>query len=216
MRKQKIDLTKYCTLYIARHGETDWNVKRIIQGHKGVGLNKQGQKQVTKLAEKLKHVRFDAIFSSDLLRAKQTAEILALERKLAVITSKTLRERTLGSFDGKKIESYKKELRDLLKKYSRLPEKEKFAYKLSNDIESDEELISRVITFLRELSIANTGKNLLVVTHGGVLQTLLIQLGYAKRRELPFGTVSNAAYIKLMSDGVDFFVEKVSGVNVKR
>lgn len=84
---------KYCTFYIVRHGETLWNVKGLLQGIKDSALTPTGEKQARELAAELESVNFDVIFSSDLLRARRTAEIIALERKLAVKTSQLLRER---------------------------------------------------------------------------------------------------------------------------
>ena len=75
---------------------TEWNEIGLIQGHSDSPLTAQGITQAKELAKKLKNVKFDLIFSSDLLRAKRTAEIIALEHKLFVQTSKLLRERDFG------------------------------------------------------------------------------------------------------------------------
>ena len=88
----------FCTIYLVRHGETDWNVKNIIQGQIDIPLNKKGENQALEIANELKDIHFDAIFSSDLSRAKRTAEIIATERKLAVVATKTLREMYFGKF----------------------------------------------------------------------------------------------------------------------
>lgn len=79
MNSQGLMHEEYCTLYIVRHGQTDWNVRKIIQGHSDIPLNTEGQEQARVLAESLKNVHFDKIISSDLVRAKRTAEIVALE-----------------------------------------------------------------------------------------------------------------------------------------
>src|SRR3989338_10840636 len=100
-------MNNFATLYIVRHGETEWNVKDRIQGHKDSPLTSQGIRQAYDVAEKLKHIQFDAIFSSDLLRVKRTVEIIRLDRKLAISTKKVLRERTDGHFDWKTIKQYK-------------------------------------------------------------------------------------------------------------
>jgi broad specificity phosphatase PhoE len=54
-------MQKYCTLYLVRHGETDWNAKKIIQGITDIPLNKKGEKQAKELAQKLTHVKFDTV-----------------------------------------------------------------------------------------------------------------------------------------------------------
>ena len=89
----KLDPKKTCTIYLVRHGETDNNVNDIIQGQmKGISLNTTGKDQAKLAALKLKKIKFDAIYSSDLLRAKQTAQIINLEHNLAIKTHKALRE----------------------------------------------------------------------------------------------------------------------------
>ncbi|MBI2630816.1 histidine phosphatase family protein [Candidatus Nomurabacteria bacterium] len=55
----------YCTLYLVRHGETEWNVKKITQGQSESTLTENGIRQAEETAEKLKDIKFDAIFSSD-------------------------------------------------------------------------------------------------------------------------------------------------------
>src|SRR5262245_33677433 len=88
------------TFVIVRHGETDWNKKKLIQGQTNISLNETGEKQAKKIATKFKEINFDLAFSSDLLRAKRTTEIIALEKHLAVETTKALRERTFGKLEG--------------------------------------------------------------------------------------------------------------------
>lgn len=56
-----------CTLFIARHGQTEWNLKRMIQGHRDIPLTPEGEKQAFELAKELKRIKFSAIFSSDLV-----------------------------------------------------------------------------------------------------------------------------------------------------
>src|SRR5258706_14102789 len=89
------------TFYIVRHGETDWNAERRLQGHSDIPLNENGELQAKNLADELQDITFDLAFSSDLLRAKRTAEIIALEHKLEVQTTKLIREKNYGSLEGK-------------------------------------------------------------------------------------------------------------------
>src|SRR5579872_7049036 len=93
-----------CTLYIVRHGETQWNVERRVQGQIDTPLTEHGKEQAKALGNLFKTIHFDAVFSSDLLRAQRTAELITLEKKLAVVTSELLRERSFGSFEGKYLE----------------------------------------------------------------------------------------------------------------
>ena len=202
----------YCTLYLVRHGETEWNKNGIIQGQLDSPLTNEGLSQVKQTALELKDIYFDAIFSSDLHRAQKTAEIMNLERKLAIQTSKALRERNYGHYEGTSREEYRKKFQHLIDKVKELSEKEQREFKFDSDIESEEDVIARFITQLREIAIAYPNKNILVVSHGGCLRTFLTHLGFAKYGELPMGSFSNAGYIKVLCDGIDFFIQEVKGV----
>ncbi|MCR4305554.1 MAG: histidine phosphatase family protein, partial [Candidatus Daviesbacteria bacterium] len=195
----------YCTLYLVRHGQTDWNANQLTQGEADIPLNSEGIKQAQTLGESLRTINFDAAFSSDLVRAKKTAEILTLERKLAIETSKLIRERRFGKFDGKP-EQLMKEFFDTWVNLSR---EERRTYRPYESFETDEEVTSRFITFLREIAIRFPGKTILIVCHGSMLRTLLNHLTedtYAS------GAISNSGYVKLESDGVDFFIKEMKGV----
>src|SRR5512146_906329 len=86
------------TLLIARHGETDWNREGRWQGWADPPLNDTGRAQARKLAEELSTTAFDAVYSSDLRRAFQTAEILAAPHGIPVVTDAGLREIDVGSW----------------------------------------------------------------------------------------------------------------------
>lgn len=88
------------TIYIVRHGQTDWNVKRLIQGHIDIPLNEEGKRQAKKISIELKGITFNKIYSSDLKRAYETAKIIAQDRKLKIVVSEDLRERYFGKFQG--------------------------------------------------------------------------------------------------------------------
>src|SRR3989344_4287192 len=122
-----------CTFYIVRHGQTDWNKKHLIQGQTDIPLNEEGKLQAKGLAAELRNTHFDAVFSSDLTRTRQTAEILALERKLAVETRKALRERTFGKLEGKPTSKLKAVHAELIK----LTDEEVKIYKPYEGYETD-------------------------------------------------------------------------------
>lgn len=201
---------KLCTFYIVRHGETEWNVQRRLQGHQNSKLTKNGINQVKVLASSLKNMKFDAIFSSDLTRTKHTAEILNVEHKLAIKTTALIRERYFGKHEGKDVQKYQEEIKDLLKNYEALSEEQKPSFKYP-DVETDEELTSRFIRFLRETAVAYPGKKVLVVSHGGAMRALLVKLGYSSYSEELY--VNNASYAVIESDGTDFFVKKTEGIH---
>jgi len=195
-------MKNYCTIYLTRHGETEWNEKKLIQGHSDIPLNENGELQSKQLGEKLKDIHFEAVFSSDLIRAIRTAEIIILEKKLAVVTTKTLRERLFGRFEGKHIDELRKILGELI-----FFSKERQKKLDLNDIENDEEVMGRFIPFIREVAIAYKGKNVLMVSHGGLMRAFLDRIGFKmpKYSERP---MKNAGYLIIKSDGVDFFVRE--------
>lgn len=198
-------MSNLCTLYIVRHGQTDWNLNGLTQGQTDIPLNDTGIKQARELGEKLKETHFDAVFSSDLIRAKRTAEIITLERNLAIQTTKLLRERLYGEQEGKD----EKILDGLYETWKKLTKKEREKYKPLEGFETDEELVTRFITFLREVAVGHIGKTVLVVTHGGIMRTLLNRLS---EETYYSGSISNLAYIKLETDGVDFFIKETQGI----
>ena len=175
-------------------------------------LTKVGLMQSETTTQELKDIHFDAIFSSDLGRAKKTAEIIRLKRRLIIQTSKALRERNFGHFEGMPAEEYRKKFKyffDILKKLS---EKEQKEFKFADDIESDIDVINRFTNKLKKIAAVYPKKTVLVVNHGGCIRTFLMHIGYAKYGELPVNSFSNAGYVKVLYDGSNFFVKKVKGI----
>jgi len=204
------------TFYIIRHGETEYNVSGIMQGNSiDSPLTPRGREQAQDLAQLLSQIHFEHIFSSDLLRAKRTADIIALERKLAVKTTQVLREQSYGRYEGKPSKLFGEELKELLKTYESLADEEKMHFRIQEDMETDAQVASRFITFLREIAIAYRGKTIAIVSHSDAIRYFLIHIGFATYEELPDGSIENCSYVKVQSDGVDFFVIEARGVRKK-
>jgi len=197
------------TIYVVRHGTTEYNEKHIIQGLSDSPLTENGKKGIQELSKKLKDVKFDYIYSSDLGRTMQTAEILALEHNLAIQANKLLRERNFGELDGKPSENFQPYL-DAIKLLK--TNTEKINYKHSSEIESNEEVVTRFFTFLKEAAILEPGKILLVVTHGGVIRSILTRTGYASYDQVVHGKILNGAYLVLETDGTVLEIKKTEGV----
>ncbi|MGB9598765.1 MAG: histidine phosphatase family protein, partial [Minisyncoccales bacterium] len=127
------------------------------------------------------------------------------------------RERAFGRLEGlswKKENQEKEELAKLWERLGELTEDEIKKHNLQG-LETDDILMGRFIQALREIAIAYPNKNVLVVSHGGVMRAFLIHLGYvAKDRLLP-GSIDNTAFIKVISDGVEFEIVETEGVKIK-
>jgi broad specificity phosphatase PhoE len=105
------------------------------------------------------------------------------------------------------------ELKEYTEEFDSLPNDKKWDYKFPS-IETDGEVISRVLRFLREIAVGNPGKNVLIVTHAGVIGNLLIHLGVWNYQDQYSKKLNNAGYLKIESDGIDFFVKDADGIDI--
>ncbi len=203
-------MNKLTTFYIVRHGQTTWNTAEIMQGSSDSPLTDKGVEGAAQLGKTFKHIKFDLAYSSDLMRAKRSAEIILLERELAVQSTNLIRERAYGEFEGKHNSNYKIVNETL----NKLTDEERYFFKYSKGIESDKEIVERFLIFIREVAIANPGKTVLVVSHGGIMRALLVKLGFGSYEELRAGSVKNMGWFKLATDGVDFFIKETENIKL--
>ena len=122
-----------------------------------------------------------------------------------------LRERFYGAYEGKPSQDYNQDNQVMFEKLQALSEQEKRKFKVYDTIESEEEMMTRFIIKLREIALTYLGKTALVVSHGSIMRTFLVHIGFGKREDFGGGTLRNTAYIKLESDGVDFFIKEIDG-----
>ena len=92
-------------VYIARHGQTDWNIQHRAQGRTDIPLNETGRTQAKALYENIKDIKFTAVYASPLRRAAETAQI-ATDGKYNILYDDRLAERSFGDFEGKKINNW--------------------------------------------------------------------------------------------------------------
>jgi broad specificity phosphatase PhoE len=204
-------MTANSTIYIVRHGETEHNINGIAQGHTDSPLTPDGIKQAEDLALIFKDINFDSVFSSDLYRAYRTAEIVTSGRK-SIKKSELLRERNYGKYDGGPSRLFKEENLEMFELLKTLPRLEKRKVKFAEGIESDEEIINRLIAFINETVTGEEKKTLLIVTHGGIMRAFLNHLDWNGDVDLRAGAIQNTGYIKLTTDGTSFVIEDVVGV----
>lgn len=96
-------------IYIIRHGQTDWNLSRRLQGHNSVPLNETGRQEAEKARKKINSLKIYKIISSDLLRARQTAEIVNKDLCKNLFLDSRLRSVNYGMLDGRYIPEISKE-----------------------------------------------------------------------------------------------------------
>ncbi|EAU88838.2 hypothetical protein CC1G_01211 [Coprinopsis cinerea okayama7 len=186
-------------VYIVRHGETAENRNGILQGHLDTELNDEGYRQAELVADALKDVSFKVAFSSDLKRAKMTAErILKNKPEVRLQTSEALRERFMGVFQGTKI-----------------TKDTKVALSQDKTIESNQHLRERGVNWWKQTIIPMVSEaddsdtiSVLMVSHGGFISSLIQELmeeGYATsdRYALPLGKCLNTAIAILELGGTD-------------
>ena len=148
-------------IYAIRHGETDWNLKEIMQGQTDNPLNDTGRKQAKASIKEIAKLKINYIFSSDLIRAKETAEIINKDLGLDITFDNRIREFCFGSIEGKNKSEMTEEI---WLKFRSDPK--------AFGAETLPEIYERVKSFLDELKTKNLG-NVLLVTHGGAMRMFL-------------------------------------------
>ena len=147
-------------LILVRHGETDWNAVGRLQGHTDRPLSDYGREQARRLADELEGEEFDAIYASDLARARETAEIIGAQLGLPIILDPDLREKDWGNWEG------------LI-----AVERDRVEF-VGESTEAHQE---RMLRALRRISERHPGDGrVLVVTHGGSMRRVQTEaLGFA-------------------------------------
>lgn len=149
-------------IYYVRHGQTDWNFARKMQGGETERLlNETGIEQAKETRKKLENIEYDIVIRSPMERAKQTTDIIVQGREVPIIIDERLRERKIGELEGHPI----------------TPECEKkiWDYELNVEINRGETLIEfekRVIEFIEEIKEKYKDKTVLIVAHGGVAKII--------------------------------------------
>lgn len=166
-------------IYLIRHGETDQNKCKCLQGRSDIELNEYGRELAHKTAEGLKDIDFDIIFTSPLKRARETAEIIRGNREIPVICEERIQEISFGEYEGLCYgkEHYSVPDENFMNFFDKPQE-----YQIPPKGESFEEILERTRRFLEEViqSGEYQGKTILLSTHGCALKALL-----ANVRKLP-------------------------------
>ena len=153
------------TLLLARHGETDWNRARRWQGHADRPLTDRGRAQAAALAERLADIALDAVYSSDLRRARDTAEAVAAIQGVDVVELAELREVNVGSWEGLTRDEAEARLPDGLRRW-------RAGGTGWDDGETYAEMSRRVLAAVERIATDHEGGRVLIVSHGGPIRAI--------------------------------------------
>ena len=174
---------------VVRHGETQWNVEARIQGHGDSPLTAAGIEQAEAIARRLAGEKFDVLVSSDLGRAAQTAQRIAVRCGLPIVTDARLRERHFGAGEGLTYDEIGVRYADAFSR-TRATDPD---YAIPGG-ESRRAFHERVTAAFADLAHEHEGRRVAVVSHGGVLATI-----YRFIHAIPIATphkvaITNASY----------------------
>jgi broad specificity phosphatase PhoE len=144
------------TIFLVRHGETDWNAQHRWQGQADTQLNDRGRAQAYSLRDRLADVPFQAAYASDLRRASETARILVAGRDLRITIDPALRELDIGSWEG----------------LTKAEVTERFGDRRRPDGETKQAFRRRVLNAIERIGRAHEGAKVLVVAHAGTARTV--------------------------------------------
>ena len=159
---------KKTEIIFIRHGETEWNSQQRMQGHSNSDLSSVGQAQIQALGQWMKNVPFDHIYSSDSLRAKQTAEAITQFSGHELKIDLRLREKNLGVFEGLTSEEAWKLHPEVFSLFKTAGSKY-----VIDEGESTQQLQDRALEIVDEIRIKHLEERVLLVTHGGFIRVVM-------------------------------------------
>lgn len=178
------------TIFLVRHGATEWNITKRAQGHADIELNAEGHRQSVQTAQELGHLEIDAVYASDLKRAVATARPIAAVHGLEVKTDGRFREIDQGDWEGLSVE-------EIMARWPELwgPSRH---YEARPNGESPQQVRARALDALRDVVAAHPDDSVVIVSHGGTLRWLSAEaLGYDDYRSRRIRGLGNGAIISL-------------------
>lgn len=194
-------------LYIMRHGETDANKNRILQGQKDNHLNEAGKIQAEEAGKIIKKIDFAVIYASPLVRAIETAELATGQKRENFKIDKRLAEISFGELEGYSIDGMKNSLQT----FFTAPEQ----YQPPKDGETLEQLAERVWEFLKEIKGKYPNQNILLVSHGAAIHAMLYKMTGISIKDFWKTKVGNCAILEVSDETGEYQVIKESDVKDK-
>ncbi len=185
-------------LLLVRHGETDYNVQTRFQGQNDVELNDHGKQQAKALGEHLAQETIHSVFSSDLVRAHQTTKIITARKEREVILDQRLREMDFGDWEGLTYAEIEQNYPDELTVWQ-----DDLMSTSPPGGETLKKFSGRVNLAVKDIIQSYTDQNVLIVSHGGVLQVILCQaIGLSPQSHWQFRLdLASISEISIYSEG---------------
>ena len=173
-------------IYFIRHGQTDWNKLKVMQGQVDIPLNENGINQAKEVGKNLQGITFDYVYCSPFLRARQTLENLGIEIDSEKISfDERLKERSYGDFEGKPRDSFD---------YDKC-----WYHSLSlttGNIEPVNKFFDRVANLIKEIEKQHKGKNVLIVAHAGISRAFKFYFDGLKDEDISSFLPNNGEILK--------------------
>ncbi|MGG7079583.1 histidine phosphatase family protein [Clostridium sardiniense] len=188
------------TIYLTRHGQTEWNLEKRLQGHGNSPLTEFGLNRAKELSKRIKEIDIDTIYTSPIERAYKTAHIVKGDKDIEVKVHEGLKEMNFGDYEGKITEEVMKEN----------PDWDISAIMRGNldmrapNGETLGEVRERVNSAMREIIKENEDKNILIVAHGITLKAIM---AFFNDQEANNEVMEQASLTKVIVDGENFNIE---------
>lgn len=188
------------TIYLTRHGQTEWNLEKRLQGRGNSPLTKFGIERAKELSERMREIKIDKIYTSPIERAYKTAEILKGEKEIPLIIEENLMEMNFGEFEGQIME----EIMEANPSWNMNLIMQGNTEMRAPNGETLQEVRNRVKMGMDKIILENEGKDILIVAHGITLKALMY---YFKDAEVNSEVMGQATLTKIIVDNDDIKIE---------
>jgi probable phosphoglycerate mutase len=189
---------RQCLLHLIRHGQTDWNAQKRLQGHADIALNKVGLAEAELVAQEFAGRRLGGIYSSPLQRAHLTAQIINRSHQHEIKLYEDLKEATYGSMEGMLVDEYYTKCTEILPDFHEMTYQQRLHFKIVEDAESYFEVYKRAKPILDEIIQNHLGEEVAIVTHGGLMRAVIAMIAGSNVRKIH---IQNVGYLTLVGDG---------------